>query len=98
MPAESPAGAGITEVGLLPVQLAAWGFTGADVEHAVDAAQAGVARGGWAFAEERTARFQDAVCPLDLDDGCALAVGQGFHWAYVVTLAAHGPAPRRGER
>lgn len=82
MDGHSPAGAG-----MLPVHLAAWGFNRADVERAVDAARAGVARSGWVFSDERTERIQDAVCPLDLGDGCALAVERGFHWAYVVKLA-----------
>lgn len=98
MDAASPASAGIGRTGLLPVHLAAWGFNRADVEHAIDAAKAGVARSRWAFSEERTVRIQCAVCPLDLTDGAALAAEQGPYWAYLVTLADKSAQTREASR
>ncbi|HEV3170758.1 MAG TPA: hypothetical protein VGZ32_10485 [Actinocrinis sp.] len=67
------------------VHLLAWGFTAADVEHAVDKAGQGWARETWEFVEVE--RFQEVPCPLNIKDPAAIAAAQGYHWAYVAYTA-----------
>jgi hypothetical protein len=64
------------------VSLLAWGFTRADIEHAVDKAMRGEARKGWDFVD--VTRLDEVPCPLNIDDGRALAAEQEHYWAYVV--------------
>ena len=73
----------------LEVQVLAWGFTGADVEHAVERAVRGEARAHWEPVD--TVRSRDAACPFDPHDPAALAGerdGRLGHWAYAVYRAA----------
>ena len=66
----------------LPLRVRAWGYTGADVEHALYKAAQGAAREPWQFAAEE--RLGGRVCPIDVQDPAAIAADQGYHWAYAV--------------
>lgn len=76
----------------MKVRLRVWGFTAADVLHAIDAAGAGPGRAAWEFDVER---LDGAVCPLDVRDPKVLAADAGYHWAYCaypVAVSAPGEA------
>jgi hypothetical protein len=64
------------------VSLLAWGFTQADIEHAIDKALWGKGRQNWDFVDVQ--RLSELPCPLDVQDGKAIAADKERYWAYVV--------------
>lgn len=59
-----------------------WGMTEADVEHAIGRASWGPWRRSWVFVQIE--RLDGPICPIDVNDGKAIAVGTGDGWAYAV--------------
>lgn len=77
--------------GPLPVRVLAWGFTGADLAHAVDLATLGPRADNWVAADGDVERFQEPRCPFVVGDPASLAYDRDprlGHWAYAVYRVA----------
>lgn len=75
----------------LQVRVLAWGFTGADLEHAVDLATLGPRARHWTAASEDIERCREPHCPFVVGDPASLAYDRDEklgHWAYAVYRVA----------